>query len=61
MAELTTTEARDTWESAAPGWAKWEEVLARGFRDATETYRDTLRWMYEAGHLNANQVGRIAE
>jgi len=30
------------------------------FRDARETYTDTLRWMYEAGHLNAKHVGRLA-
>jgi len=30
------------------------------FRSARETYTDTLRWMYEAGHLNARHVGKIA-
>ena len=35
MAELTGTEARKTWESAAPGWVEWENVLADGLRDAT--------------------------
>lgn len=30
------------------------------FRSAHETYADTLRWMYEAGHLSARQVGKIA-
>lgn len=40
MAQLTTTEARKTWESAAPGWARWEHVLASGFRDATDTMLD---------------------
>ena len=40
MTKLTTTEARKTWESAAPGWAKWEEVLHVGFRGATETMLD---------------------
>ncbi len=40
MTKLTTTEARETWESAAPGWAKWEDVFAVGFRGATETMLD---------------------
>jgi dihydroflavonol-4-reductase len=31
------------------------------FRSAAETYTDTLRWMYEAGHLQARHVGKIAE
>jgi len=30
------------------------------FRPAAESLRDTLRWMYEAGHLSAQQVGRLA-
>jgi nucleoside-diphosphate-sugar epimerase len=30
------------------------------FRSARETYTDTIRWMYEAGHLNARHVGKIA-
>jgi ubiquinone/menaquinone biosynthesis C-methylase UbiE len=34
------TEIRNRWESAAPGWAKWEYVLASGFRGATETMLD---------------------
>jgi len=31
------------------------------FRPSEETYRDTLRWMYEAGHLQAHHVGRVAD
>lgn len=31
------------------------------FRDPRETYADTVRWMYEAGHLGARHVGRLAE
>lgn len=27
------------------------------FRDPYETYRDTVRWMYEAGHLDGRQAG----
>jgi ubiquinone/menaquinone biosynthesis C-methylase UbiE len=40
MTEPTTTEARKTWESAAPGWAQWEDIIAVGFRSATETLLD---------------------
>jgi dihydroflavonol-4-reductase len=35
--------------------------LGLGFRDAAETYRDTLIWMYGAGHLAAKHVGRLAD
>ena len=30
------------------------------FRSARETYTDTVRWLYEAGHLKARHVGRLA-
>lgn len=30
------------------------------FRSARETYADTVRWLYEAGHLEARHVGRLA-
>jgi ubiquinone/menaquinone biosynthesis C-methylase UbiE len=33
-------EVRDTWESAAPGWTKWEEVIAAGLVDATDAMLD---------------------
>ena len=33
--------------------------LAVSFRSARETYTDTLRWMFEAGHLDARHVGKI--
>jgi nucleoside-diphosphate-sugar epimerase len=35
--------------------------LGLHFRDAAETYRDTLVWMYRAGHLGADHVGRLAD
>jgi dihydroflavonol-4-reductase len=35
--------------------------LGLQFRDATETFRDTLVWMYRAGHLDAEHVGRLAD
>jgi nucleoside-diphosphate-sugar epimerase len=35
--------------------------LGLHFRDAAETYRDTLIWMYRAGHLDAEHVGRLAD
>ncbi len=31
---------RDTWESAAPGWVKWEHVFAESLKDATDTLID---------------------
>jgi hypothetical protein len=37
------TEVRRTWESAAPGWAKWEGLIAAGVADITETMLDTAR------------------
>nr|WP_275262975.1 NAD-dependent epimerase/dehydratase family protein [Mycolicibacterium chubuense] len=30
------------------------------FRDPADTLRDTLRWMYSAGHLSAAEVGKLA-
>jgi dihydroflavonol-4-reductase len=35
--------------------------LGLHFRGAAETYRDTLIWMYRAGHLTAEHVGRLAD
>ena len=35
--------------------------LGLRFRDAAETYRDTLIWMYQAGHITAEHVGRLAD
>jgi ubiquinone/menaquinone biosynthesis C-methylase UbiE len=35
MAEL-----RRTWESVAPGWARWESAFAEGLADVTETMLD---------------------
>ncbi len=31
---------RETWESAAPGWAKWENMFSAGLVDATDTLLD---------------------
>jgi ubiquinone/menaquinone biosynthesis C-methylase UbiE len=33
-------ELRRTWEAAAPGWAKWERLLATGLADVTATMLD---------------------
>jgi nucleoside-diphosphate-sugar epimerase len=56
---------RDSMEFATqwPGasGAATSEALGVPFRPAEETYRDTLRWMFEAGHLSAAHVGRLAE
>jgi nucleoside-diphosphate-sugar epimerase len=34
--------------------------LGVGFRDVADTFRDTLVWLYRAGHLTAVQVGKLA-
>lgn len=56
---------RDGMEYATqwPGVSGAETTKELGveFRDARDTYVDTLRWMYQAGHLTARQVGRLAE
>ncbi len=36
----TISNLRNTWEMAAPGWAKWEHAFATGFSDATDTLVD---------------------
>ena len=38
--EKSKSELRSTWESAAPGWAKWETVFAAGLTEATDTLID---------------------
>jgi dihydroflavonol-4-reductase len=35
--------------------------LGAQFRNVADTFRDTLIWMYRAGHLTAAQVGKLAE
>lgn len=56
---------RDAMEYATqwPGasGADTERELGVQFRSARETYSDTVRWFYEAGHLSARHVGRLAE
>jgi ubiquinone/menaquinone biosynthesis C-methylase UbiE len=34
------SELRNTWEAAAPGWAKWEHAFATGFAEATDALID---------------------
>ena len=36
------------------------EKLGIPRRPSRETYEDTIRWMHQAGHLTARQVGRLA-
>ena len=38
--ERLKSELRSTWESAAPGWAKWEKVFAAGLTEVTDTLID---------------------
>jgi cyclopropane fatty-acyl-phospholipid synthase-like methyltransferase len=41
MADNTaTSELRSTWESAAPGWAKWEHVFTESLSSATDVLID---------------------
>ena len=55
---------RDSMEFATqwPGadTARTTRELGVVFRPIEETYRDTLAWMYRAGHLTAAHVGRLA-
>jgi nucleoside-diphosphate-sugar epimerase len=55
---------RDGMEYATlwPGCSSAETTRDLGleFRHPRETFADTLRWMFEAGHLTAKQVGRLA-
>lgn len=37
---LKQSDLRNTWESAATGWAKWEQVFSAGLSDATDTLID---------------------
>ena len=56
---------RDAMEFATrwPGCSGEQTTREIGisFREASETYRDTIRWMYEVGHLTSKQVGKIAD
>lgn len=36
----TKSNARDIWEAAAPGWAKWENKLSKGIEQATHDLLD---------------------
>ena len=40
MADTSKSELRNTWEAAAPGWAKWEEAFSVGLSGATDTLID---------------------
>lgn len=55
---------RDSMEFATrwPGAdaSRTARELGFAFRDPEESYRDTLRWMHRAGHLEARHVGRLA-
>jgi nucleoside-diphosphate-sugar epimerase len=57
--------SRDAMEYASlwPGTAanSTSADLGIDFRSARETYTDTLRWMYRAGHLERRHVGKLAD
>ena len=46
-----------------PGVVRSPAIDALGirFRDGRETYADTIRWLYRAGHLTAREAGRLAQ
>jgi len=46
-----------------PGVVRSPAIDALGirFRDGRETYTDTIRWLYRAGHLTRKQAGLLAE
>jgi ubiquinone/menaquinone biosynthesis C-methylase UbiE len=37
---IRKADGRDAWESAAPGWAKWEEKFSAGLDDVTDALLD---------------------
>jgi hypothetical protein len=47
------------WPGADAG--RTIEDLGVRFRDAEETFRDAVVWMYRAGYLTKSQVGRLAD
>lgn len=55
---------RDAMEYATqwPGTSaeRTTEELGVHFRSARETYTDTVRWLYDAGHLGEQHVGSLA-
>jgi|RhiMetdeSRZDD1v2_1073273.scaffolds.fasta_scaffold13127_8 ubiquinone/menaquinone biosynthesis C-methylase UbiE len=40
IADALKSELRQTWEKAAPGWAKWEHIFSAGLSTATGTLLD---------------------
>ena len=56
-----TAEAME-YASQWPGADSSETLaeLAFAFRPLEDTLEDTLRWLYEAGHVEARCVGRLA-
>lgn len=38
--EVSNSELRDTWEAAAPGWAKWERAFSAGLKGVTADLLD---------------------
>lgn len=63
--DFTFPLTRDGMEYATqwPGTSgeQTEKVLGMEFRSARETYTDTVRWLYQAGHLDERHVGKLAE
>ena len=47
------------WPGVVPSPAI--ERLGIRFRDGRETYTDTIRWLYRAGHLTRREAGKLAD
>lgn len=60
-AALTSEAATVLLRSVPFDDAEGRALLGRPATDAERSFRDLLRWMYEAGVLDAARVGRIAE
>ena len=58
---MLTSDAYDYLFQSKPGDDS-ATVAATGveFRPVVETFADTFRWMYEAGHIEAEYVGVLA-
>src|SRR5215204_10717 len=41
--DTSRSELRNAWESAAPGWAKWEQAFSAALSTATDVLMDMAR------------------
>ena len=57
---LTSDGYNYLFHSAAGDDSATVEATGVEFRPIVETFRDTFRWMYDAGHVTADRVGTLA-